>query len=136
MLPVPVVLSVSVESAMECKMACQMTCFCAVSFSGTPSLRRRLRQAQRGRDLLVAHPRDCHFFGGKESLCGKDRFARRMLANTWDLSQMWLWCMCCHLRGCLVDVKCANLLFYHKLCGGEEGEKLMYILGSPSPYYN
>ena len=33
----------------------------------------RCRQAQRGRDLLVAHANGCHFFDGKEFLCGQDR---------------------------------------------------------------
>ena len=35
-------------------------------------LRCRLRQAQRGRDLLVARASGCHFFDGKEFLCGQD----------------------------------------------------------------
>ena len=29
-------------------------------------------QAQRGRDLLVAHASGCRFFDGKEFLCGQD----------------------------------------------------------------
>ena len=35
-------------------------------------VRCRLRQAQRGRDLLAARAGGCHFFDGKEFLCGQD----------------------------------------------------------------
>ena len=34
--------------------------------------RGRLRQAQRGRDLLVSHAKASHLFDGKEFLCGQD----------------------------------------------------------------
>ena len=44
-----------------------------------PPLRRRLRQAQRCRDLLVAHASSCHLFNGVQSLCGADHFARKRL---------------------------------------------------------
>ena len=57
---------------MECQMTFQMTCFCAVSLSGTMWRLTITVQAQRGRDLLVAHSSDCHLCDGEEFLRGQD----------------------------------------------------------------
>ena len=74
-LSVSVVVSVSVETAMECQMRDNVV-FCARFDTRAqplqPPLRRRLRQPQRVRDLLAAHASDCHLFNGVHFLCGKD----------------------------------------------------------------
>ena len=87
--------------------------FCAVSSSGTidnvvvsvqPPLRRRLRQTQRGRNLL-----DCFHFNGVQFLCGKNHYLARLHVNTQDLRQTRLWCM--DVVSCVwlcVGVKCAQ----------------------------
>ena len=71
--------------------------FCAVSSSGTmdnvvvsvqPPLHRRLRHAQRGRDLL-----DCHLFDGVQFLSGKNQYLAKLHVNTQDLKQRRSWCM-------------------------------------------
>ena len=72
-----------------------------------------LRQAQRGRDLLVAHASDCHLFSGEELVCGKDHFARKVLVNSVDLWQMRMWCtdMVSGVSDVCVGVQCG------KTCG-------------------
>ena len=81
----------SVETAVECHMRVNEV-FCAVSLSGTTTASSRLSQAQRGRDLLVAHASGYPLFNGVQFLCGADHFARRMLESTWVQRNMMLWC--------------------------------------------
>ena len=68
-----------------------------------PPRRRRLRQAQRGRNLLGARASGCHLF----NLYGAHHVARKKRVNTWNLRQM------------CVDVQCGkNLLFSQLLTVG------------------
>ena len=41
-------------------------------------------------DVPDGHALSCHLLDGEEFLCRADHFTRKMLAKTWDLSQMWL----------------------------------------------
>ena len=76
-----------------------------------PPLHRRLRQTQRARDLLVAQARASHLSRAKSSCADKTILVVKVLANTLDLRQMWLWCIdevtsrCCALRNCTCTVK-------------------------------
>ena len=54
----------------------------AVSLSGTMRTLTITIQAQRGRDLLDAHASGCHFFDGKELVCGKDISHAELLTKT------------------------------------------------------
>ena len=70
-----------------------------------PPLRRRLRQTQHGRDLLVAHASDV----GKEFLCGQDYSHCKNVYKHLGFESnvtcgVWIGAM----SRCLVDVKCAK----------------------------
>ena len=71
-----------------------MTCFCAVSLNGNLRitvqksrlpLRCRLREAQRGRDLLGAEASGRQAINGETLICGSHHVVRR-LENTCDVA--------------------------------------------------
>ena len=66
--------------------------FCSVSFSAAqPPLPRRLRQAQRGRDLVDAHASGCQSFDGKEFVCGQNHLgSENIYKRLCVLKQVWL----------------------------------------------
>ena len=80
--------------------------------------RRRLRQAQRGRNLLVTHALGCHFsmVKSEEGIM----IVVRMPANTFVFKQLRLWCM--DVVSCgwwCVAVNCANICcFCHRFSDG------------------
>ena len=58
-----------------------------------PQHRRRLRQAQRGRDLLVAHASGAPIFSMVNNSSAEWTISHaKMFVNTWYLRQMMLWC--------------------------------------------
>ena len=128
---------------MDCQMRVNDAARYGLSANAAP-LRRRLRQAERCRDLLVAHANGCNLYNGVRFLCDKDHVPRKILANTWDLKKMRLWRMdWCHESVMCVDVRCGKNLrlcntlsdgsmFFIKM--GTKLKKFILVLRTPSPY--
>ena len=116
-----VVLSVSVDSVMECQMRVNDV-FCAVSSNSTMFV--CYASACTASSSTAANPAwsrsSCRQCQSQPSFRGQLVPVRTMtilvvkiLSNTWDLSQTWLWCKeWCHESALCVDVKCVRHLLF------------------------
>ena len=94
---------------MTCLMTCLAQCLSAAPCGlSAPTASLSTAAGQRGRDLLVAQPSSCHFFDGKEFLCGEDHLGSE---NTYK--HLCFEATVAVVRGC--GVSCVGVLSEHFL---------------------